>query len=1269
MRSCSTASSGRKRKYDEVGSIQTEKRFGGHIIQGKNKNGKGKRRSISLSNAFFSVKSFDKYDNSFKLVRSDTAHEEGENLEIEAEAPCLADGGGGTGIKGGDGISGMEDVSAGDQLTSKPPVNEILLHIKRFKFFLLKKSMVYKIRCLNHNSTWLSELSKGTGRGRRGGVNRGYLHDCLFVNPFPTYKEVVRLYYEQKYKEAYIKLSLISVNSFSSPWEEDILRDNYFDRKKYNLHFLIHSIGSIQKINSPCGKHNLKKKEKTKVQRKGKKSSTSKGTTNEYSIFSNQKKEKIIDKGNTLRMYMQNVKKKKKEEEKRERKKKRNFIVRYKFIRYENDVNRWCDRYLQEGTFAVKGIAKGGKEKMKNSSCRTGEKISAPYRHHSNTRSKSQSMGRKKYVIVPFRSNVLNPFGNLSEEGQEVRGKEKGDINTHIEKVPDGTDLPNGKKGDKVEHSCFLSEKEKTRGLVRRRTKVDTNLLIFLKMLCLYKYAHSFGENKVLSLGGDISLKLQNNRSEANELNCPTQKVSIGSALKMEILMYMVKYLRRVQKAIKLDTHLCLLLSVVYYDLKKFHKSVVYVRKSIRRDYFNFVAWVFFNNLISIELFTGGSLGKSKTGRRDSELLMETAQGRSQTCGSTYESIYEEKKRFRENSKKLKRLCNYLFLNEYIQNGKQDFLDVAEHYSRYIYVNPLRNSGASFFFRNGYFVSRVFRQGGEQRLKKGNYSKKTKQWNKKTRLTWCEKYQGYLKRYKFKRNLMSLFGFAHFCSLNCLLYKDSIKTYKYLKEIMPNNFYVSCELAKLYYYCGEAKKSIKCFDKMNRICKRNIILERRLLEGCCVRYLQRRERRRKKGKQGAQTSGESEACVQVISAKKCREMEMLLLPGYFSNGFVYVELLVNILVCEKNLPALLILLRDCERAAEKCTDKSRNAKYDSKLCYIMGKYFSLCNNRKMAILCFKQGIQRNKYHLFSYMALAEEYFSCGNVNSSVGILRRAISLYFNNPSAWFSLAKCFEWKENYDFSIFCYEQAINFQQSTICYLHLSGIYLKKGDVNSYIDTLKKAWVFTKDSLFASMLFFIYLSKLKRQTRMCSFMEDEVQEENVAYCSNKERSKKNIFLFYEKNNECFRWCVKYLNCCLNKMKIMRRLNRMGRVSSVSKFEVEEVGKCVHLDDNMKCETYDKWGSNSFLKNFKKIFEKNTSYFCFIHFLRNSSTILLEAIYYLAHYFFFHESFYNALKLFEILWEAGGMNSEASFRMYRHTHRMLQGGWKESKGKAR
>ncbi|ANQ10552.1 Uncharacterized protein PCOAH_00051020 [Plasmodium coatneyi] len=1247
MRSCSTASSGRKRKYDEGGSTGREKLSGENIIHGKNKNRKEKRRSISLSNAFFSVKSFDKYDNSFKSVRADAADEE-IILEREAEAPCVADGGASTGI------NRTECISGGEGLTSKGPMNEMLLHVRRFQFFLLKKSMVYKIRCLNHNSTWLSELSKG-----RGGINRGYMNNCLFINPFPTYKEVVRLYYEKKYKEAYIKLSRISVYSFSSPGEEDILRENYFERKNYNLHFLIRSVESIQKINSPFGKDILKKKEKTKVQGKGKKNSTSKRTSNGYPIFADQKKrEKIIHKGNTLRMYMQNVKKKKKEEEKRERKKKRIFLVRYKFIRYENYVNRWCDRYLQNGTFAVKGTAKGVTEKMKRSSRRRGGNIITPYGHHPNMCNKSESVERNNYGTVPCFSSMYYPSGNLSEE------------------VSDGADRPIGKKGDKKEHIYFLSDKEKTRNRVRSRTKVDTNLLIFLKMLCLYRYAHSFGENKVLSLGGNISAKVHTNHSEANELNFLTQKVSIGSALKREILMYMVKYLRKVQKLIKMDTHLCLLLSVVYYDLKKFHKSFLYVRKSIRRDYFNFVAWVLFNNLISIELFTGGSSPGSKMGRSESDLLGKTPHECSRTCASSYYvSICEEKKRFRENSKKLKKLCNYLFRNEYFQSGKGDLLEVAEHYSRYIYVNPLRNSGASFFFKNGYFVSRVFSTGGEKRPKKANHSRKIKSPNKKTRLTCFERYQGYLKRYKFKRNLMSLFAFAHFCSLNCLLYTDSIKTYKHLKEIFPNNFYVSCQLAKLYYYCGETKKSMKCFDRMNRICNRNIILERSLLESCCVRYLQRRERRGKKGKQGAQTSGDSQSCVQVISAKKCREMEMLLLPGYFSNGFIYVELLVNMLVCEKDLPALLILLRDCERAAEICTGKSRSAKYDSKLCYIMGKYFSLCNNRNKSILCFKEGIQRNKYHVFSYMALAQEYFSCGNVNSSIGILTKAISLYFNNPSAWFSLAKCFEWKENYRFSIFCYEQAINFQQSTIFYFHLSGIYLKKGDVNSYIDTLKKAWVFKKDSLFASMLFVIYLSKLKGQNRGCPIMGEEAQEGNDAYLSKKERSKEKIFLFYEKNNECFRWCVKYIICCLNKMKIMRRLNRMGRILSVSKLEAEKVGKCPHLgqaqlDDNMKRDTYDdKWDSNSFLKNFKKIFEKSTSYFCFIHFLRNSPTSLFEAIYYLAHYFFFHESFYNALKLFEVLWEAGGIYSEASFRMYRHTQRALQRGWKKFDGKAR
>ncbi|EUD65853.1 hypothetical protein C922_03836 [Plasmodium inui San Antonio 1] len=1291
MRSCSTASSGRKRKYDEVGSTEREKLSAENIIQGKDKNGKGKRRSISLSNAFFSAKSFDKYDNCFKLVRSDAADEQGINLEREAEERCLADGGGSTGITRGQVITGGERIRGKERLTWKAPMNEFLLHMKRFKSFLLKKSMVYKIRCLNHNSTWLSELSKGRGRGRRGGVNGRFLNDCLIVNPFPTYKEVVRLYYEQKYKEAYLKLSRISVYSFSSPGEEDILRDNYFKGKNYNLHFMIRSVVSIQKINFDCGKDIEQKKEKTKVQRKGKKNSISKRSSNEYFISADQKRDKIIDKGNKLRMYMQNVKKKKKEEVERERKKKRIFIVRHKFIRYENNVNRWCHKYLQNGTFAMKGTAKRGREKMKRSSCRRGGNVSDPYTHHSNVSTKSESLRRDNYGIVPRRRSVHKASGNLSEEEQKGRGKEKGDIDTETGKLSHRTDVPIGEKSDKKKHSSFLCEKERIRDTVRSRIKVDTNLLIFLKMLCLYRYAYSFGENKVLSLGGNISSKVHTKRSEANDLNFLPQKVSIGSALQREILMYIVQYLRKVQKEIKLDTHLCLLLSVVYYDLKKFHKSLLYVKKSIRRDYFNFVAWVFFNNLISIELFTGGSSRKSRMGELESESLRKTPQGSSRTYRSSYESICEEKKRFRENSRKLKKLCSHLFRNEYFQSGKGDFLDVAEHYSRYIYVNPLRNSGASFFFRNCYFVSRVFSekeeercQGGKRsrgdRSKKGNHShrgshsRKTKPRNRKTLLAFFERYQGYLKRYKFKRNLMSLFGFAHFCSLNCSLYKDSIKTYKHLKEILPNNFYVSCQLAKLYYYCGEAKKSMKCFDKMNRICNRNIILERSLLESCCVRYLQRREKKGRRGKKGVQTSDDGQSCVQVISAKKCKDMEMFLLPGYFSNGFIYVELLVNMLVCEKNLPVLLILLRDCERAARKCTGKNRNAKYDAKLCYIRGKYLSLCNHRKKSILCFKEGIQRNKYHVFSYMALAQEYFSCGNVNSSVGILTKAIILYFNNSSAWFSLAKCFEWKGNYRCSIFCYEQAINSQQSTIFYFHLSGIYWKKGDVNSYIDTLKKGWVFKKDPSFASMLFFIYLLKLKAQNRGSFFMGKETQEGNAPYPSKKGRSKETIFLFYEKNNECFRWCVKYLKCCLNKMKIMRRLNRMGRVSSLLKFEAEEVVTCgslgkAQLDDNMKCDTYYKCDSNSFLKKLKKIFKRKTSYFCFIHFLRNSSTSLFEAIYYLAHYFFFHESFYNALKLFEVLWHAGGIYSEASFTMYRHTQRTLQRGWKKSDGKTR
>ncbi|CAA9990574.1 conserved Plasmodium protein, unknown function [Plasmodium knowlesi strain H] len=1262
MRSCSTASSGRKRKYDEVESTESEKLSGEKTIHGKNKNGKEKRRSISLSNAFFSAKSFDKYDNSFKSVRSDTAEEVGRNLEKEAETPYLADGGRSTGIIRGEGINRRE------RLRSKAPVNETLLHIKRFKLFLLKKSMVYKIRCLNHNSTWLSELSKGGGRGRRGKVNRGYVKKRLFVNPFPTYKEVVRLYHEKKYKEAYMKLSLISVYSFSSPGEEDILRENYFERKNYNLHFLMRSIRSIQKINSPCSKDILKKKEKTKIQRKGKKNSISMRASKEYSIFANQKREKIVDKGSTLRMYMENVKKKKKEEEKRERKKKRILMVRYKFIRYENDVNRWCDRYLENGIFGMKGTDEGGKEKMERSSCIRGGNIITPYEHPSNTRSKSESMERKNYEIVPCGSNVYKPSDNLSEE------------------VPHGAALSVGRKNDKTKYSFFLSENVKNRHKVRRKTKVDTNLLIFLKMLCLYRYAYSFGENKMLSLCGNIFAKVHTNRFQPNELNFMTQAVSIGSSLKREILMYMVKYFRKVEKIIKLDTHLCLLLSVVFYDLKIFHKSLLYVRKSIRRDYFNFVAWVLFNNLISIELFTGGSSRECKMGRSESELLRNPPKGGRRICGSSYKFICEEKKRFRENSQKLKKLCSHLFRNEYFQIGKGDLLDVAEHYSRYIYMNPLRYSGASFFFRSGYFVSRVFSTmekdqcPWEERQRKENcelrerYSRRTKLRNKKTCLTFFQRYQGYLKRYRFKRNLMSLFGFAHFCSLNCLLYKDSIKIYKHLKEILPNNFYVSCELAKLYYYCGETKKSMKCFHKMNRICRRNIILERSSLESCCVRYLQRRERRGKKGKRGPQTSGNCQQCAQIISAKKCIDMKMFLLPEYFSNRFIYLELLVNMLVCENNLPALLILLRDYERGKGECTGKSRNEKYDYKLCYIMGKYFSLCNNRRKSILCFKEGIQRNKFDMFSYMALAQEYFSCGNVNSSIGILTKAISLYFNNPSAWFSLAKCFEWKENYRFSIFSYEQAINFQESTIFYFHLSSIYLKKGDVNSYIDTLKKAWVFKKDPFFASMLFLIYLSKLKEQNRGYSFIGEEAEEGNAAYGSEKERSNKNIFLFYEKNNECFRWCVKYLKCCLNKMKIMRRLNRIGRVSLGSKLEDEKVGKYPHLgkaqlDDNMKHGTHDKWDSNSFLKNFKKIFEKNTSYFCFIHFLRNSSKSLFEAIYYLAHYFFFHKNFYNALRLFEVLWEAGGIYSEASFRMYRHIQRTLRRGRNKLGEKAR
>ncbi|SBT72573.1 conserved Plasmodium protein, unknown function [Plasmodium malariae] len=1287
FRRCSSRSSGSKRTYEEASLTEDSELISRNINDKKNNINKGKRRSISLSNNFFSVDDFSKYEDSLKLNNIEHGGE-----EIEKYLSCAMYTSLTSKIKN---TSDDEDQGATDKKKGRKRfgkyIKENIVDLEKFKNMLFKKSLLYQMRCLNHNAAWILELSKGKGKGK----SKSQLsNNPIYIKPFLSYNKFIRLFYEKKYKDAYILLGRICKYCFFPTNELNILYDNFFERKNYNLHYLVRSIASMQNsILHEKLKYNLKKRErKTNIFTKIMNGNTSLPPTKKQNIpFGNMffgkdtiKNESLNKYGSTSR-YAKNIKEKKKNKS----------FVNYKFPIFENYVNNMCNKFLQKDIFKSKYFTKKrGKKKFHSHYRYPGENSFTDRYTGSHLTS-----GESKKEMYRIENNLGDKI--LEEQKRaysEVECKKIVNAKTCKEKKVNWTDDQMMRNcGERMRNDLF-SKKKYCYKNSKDNMKVDIKLLIFLKMLSLYMYGHFACENNLNKIGNVLLYrkKSMHNYYETKS-TYGNETLNIKGAMKKEILMYIARYMKCLKKKLEFDTYLYLLLSIVYYDLKKYNKSLFYVKKSIKKDNFNFISWVLFNNLISIEVFIiqGGCSIIGRCRKISYKKLLSKKLKNSKVCGCIGENISKKEKTFLkrnmflDNSNRLKKLCSCLFENEFFRNINSSRMNVMKNYNTYIYINPFLSLDKSFFFKNNYFVSNIFskeiitegkkknkKRGVEKKIKRGwkkNVKRENRVDNNQTNNSLIEKYQMYLQKHKFKKNIMSLFGFAHFCSLNNVLYKDSISTYEYLKRILSKNLYISCELAKLYYYNGKFNKCMKCFNKIQQISSINRLLKKEMINKCFIRYLWKRDEKEEHHSDNKtekeDTNSEhildcyNEENVKVISMKKYKNMKKLLVPLYFSDKYIYVELLANIFFFKKDLSSLFILVHNYQNEVVK-SSRRIEAVCDEICFYVLGKYFSLCKNYNKSIFYFKKAIQKNRFHLYSYMSLAQEYFICGNVNSSIFLLIKMLGLYFNNSNAWFSLAKCLEYKEYYSFSVFSYKKAIYFQVNTIFYYFLANMYLKKGDIYNYIETLKRGWRLKKSILFCSKLFHVYFSILK-EAEALEAKEEKTKELTRIYNSKKKEN--GIFCFgqktnkecccYKKNNDCFTWCVKYLKCYIKKLK------KIEHTSSFPILSKEKLLTYNYYDDsilfkNVRHDNCVKYINKLCSTHFTTIYDKNTSFFFFFHSLRNSCTTIFEAIFYLANYFFFHKKFYNAMKLFQILWTGGGMYSELSFTLFRRIEHTLE-----------
>ncbi|KEG03290.1 conserved Plasmodium protein, unknown function [Plasmodium vinckei vinckei] len=1347
IRSCSNVSLRGKRKY-----IEGESKNPSNLINRHNNDSnesivsKPKRRSISLSNTYFSVKSFSIYDalnlmnnNGTKGLENGKIEKKGkidDNDELRQHKNNDMQNNSNTASR-----INKKDLKNSTKYLEGIKINKLL-----FKKIVFKKAFFYKMRCLNHNSAWLLELSKGK-KGIQGicekkrGKNKmkcyskynqndvgmkyikkkiksePFINDAILMKPFPFYRKFITLFYQKKYKEAYLMLTKISSYCvFFSLKERDILNENYFKNNYYNLYYLVNLTNEFQNLKM-CGKASVESKENCSTPRKNIKYGSysylfdkSKNKTDQTTLVFHvlPKKKNSNRRGNfinrdTIGAYNFNIKV---EEEKY------NFFVNYKFYRYENGVNDLAKAILRRDSFLSHKVRKIIKmDKMDNRN----NKIS--YEDTKNDRGMGNMINRE--------NEIIDMKYNLDKDPSKVLIKNNINYDNETDKLMNES---------KEKSTSFFKENNYYCNKFKTRMRVDVRLILFLKMLCLYMYGNSFGttrkSNEINNYYDREVLKKmerQDTESASNNMvcdyyssNCSNNKRSIKEAARTEVLKYIIIYLKKVKKEIKFDTYLYLLLSVIYRDLRMYKKCVFYARKSIEKDYFNFVSWTYFNNIVSIEIIIQENMEKEreiklgnkkniakkrKAKKADNKNFNIKRKKKNKTTIKNAD-ILKGKKRlikkninFLENSNKIKRMCDYLFENEFFSlYEKPNMETIMANYNDYIYINPFININKSFFFNNNYFVSQIFtdledKEGsfkGRKNIDKNQCNPEKKidnkidinehylRRNKMEKLSnvyFLQKYEMYKKRYNFKNNIMTLFGFAHFCSLNSTLHKYSIYSYEYLRKRLGNNLYVLSELGKLYYYSGKINKSMKCFRRMQKVCNENKKLKTKFTEKCFVLYLEENRRKQKPLSrseyneigQGDNLENEIDYkeedfngdydsdsncyirkrnTIEVITPEIYKIIKKMWIPNYFTNMFIYMELVVNIYYLKKDISKLFLTLNKYENSKkmDKCSYISRkkneniikNKIWDDKFYYSLGKYYSLIKNCQMAIYYFKKSIKKNNFHLYSYLSLAKEYFSCGNLNSSIFILIKLISLYMNNSNAWFCLGKCLECKNNYDLSILCYKNAIYFRKNNVYYYFLVNIYFKTGQINDCIGALKSAWRHNKNLLFSSMVFDIYLKIKKRDF----FFQNE---------------DRNLEEYWKISDKCHVWCVRFLKDYFKKLR-----NECCVVQPFCENKREQYNFYETLLSlfNLNKPSIKHLQSVNFLSYFNKYYEKNSSYFYLIRTLKHSSLILYDGIYYLANYFLFNKQIKNALILFKILWDVEGPYSKESFHSFKYAYCLLQ-----------
>ncbi|VWU49698.1 conserved protein, unknown function [Hepatocystis sp. ex Piliocolobus tephrosceles] len=1355
LRNLSTASCGTKRKYDKVGiTTYNDVNNRNNDLYVQNNMNKNKRQSVSLTNKLVLTESCIKQVINFKLTINNMNQKKMENEKEEHKKNQINTNSEQSDHKINSKTTNtkINNVNYNNfLLRKKSEENKFMLenykniispkkkkkkknyytcsginnsNLYDFKTMMIKKAIIYKTRLFNHNATWLLELSKDIDKYKSNrfvfsGIDSSHnlkhrqrykRNNTLFFLPFCCYTKFINLFYQEKYKKAYILMNSVARNAVGDCSKKMVLCENFFEIKSMNLYYLtclnLHKCLYIKNVN------NLNKTEMLKengLLRKKEHSNIFGSSLNDFDLHKKppilcfchallNKKTKKINKShkknihNTLKFVKSiNTLKNK-------------GYINNKFYIYENYVNKICNHMflkndkLNEICFSTKKwhyIMRMKKDRKKK-------------KNYFYTYEKTKKMIKyKSKTYCLYKSNCIKRIDSVKER-------------------------------------------------LKKKTEDGMRIIIFFKMLCLYKYALAISSNHTNQkyiytiLNGEELHTLSNSVEEKNsstsfkhKWNAYNEECNTYSAIKKEILQYIIKYLKKVKKIIQFDTYLYLLLSVVYYDLQKFNESILCVRNSIKKDYFNFVSWYYLNYFISIEVIKSPSLVYKGSNKRCDSLCdnvwIDRECKKKKKINKTKLRFTKKKNIYLINSNKMKQLCNYIFNNNFFLHNKLNETNVMNNYNNYVYNNPFSNLNESFFFKKNYFVSKIFdkdvtagwkevgngrrKTRGEKKKKKTKKDRKKKLEQKKEKIKAerkqskkqnlnnkkiFEKYKAYIKQYKFKKNIMSLFGFAHFCSLNNFLYKYSIKTYKYLRTIFPKNFYITCELAKLYYYIGNMNKSVFFFKKIKHLCHHNKNLNIQFMYKMFVYYyMQKKNIYIKEKKKNIVTNSNKNRSdnnenvisdyskknvnyikndITIINKKLYDKIKIKWFPKYFINQFNYLELLVNIYYMNKNGNSLFVVLHDYKNYMREKKNEIR--KYykitkkkakdvdnydDDTFYYILGTCYALKKNYKKSIIYFKMAIKNNNFHTHSYLSLAQAYILCGNINSSIFILTKLISIYFSNSNAWFSLAKCLEYQMNYSFCIFSYKNAIYFQTNTFIYYYfLSNFYFKHNDLNNYIKTLESGWEIKKNKkniLFCAKLFHIYLTLLRKNSRkavLCAFCNEN--NEIKLICPTEEL--KNKHYYYSEKNNCYKWCATFLKHYFKKKKKTNNFfliflkpnseklkkksyyNDLALFSYLQKREKKRLNKRKEQKRKKRKNKKKKnivWTKMSYNNNYLK----NANYFYVIDVLRKSNKIVYEAIYYLANYFLFNDFFHNALMLFQLLWDTGGPYAANAFYLFRHT----------------